>query len=209
MKHTSLNLAVLTLGLMTVLSACARTPQATDGATASTEATPVSTAAGGTTSAAIAANEPDAGASTATPALPRMLVHKSASCGCCGLWVEHMQAAGFEVEVRNADNVNPIKERVGVPLGKGSCHTAEVDGYFIEGHVPAEDVKRLLAERPDAKGLVVPGMPAGSPGMEMPDGLTQPYTVELVRDDGSTSEFARHQQEGGSHPATHEGHDGH
>ena len=209
MKHTTLNLAVLTLGLMTVLSACARAPQATDGATASTEATPVSTAAGGTTSAAIAANEPDAGASTATPALPRMLVHKSASCGCCGLWVEHMQGAGFEVEVRNADNVNPIKERVGVPLGKGSCHTAEVDGYFIEGHVPAEDVKRLLAERPDAKGLVVPGMPAGSPGMEMPDGLTQPYTVELVRDDGSTSEFARHQQEGEIHPASHDGHDGH
>ena len=209
MKHTTLNLAVLTLGLMTVLTACARTPQATDGTIASAEATPVSTAADGTTSAAIAANESDAGASMATPALPRMLVHKSASCGCCGLWVEHMQAAGFVVEVRNADNVNPIKERVGVPLGKGSCHTAEVDGYFIEGHVPAGDVKRLLAERPDAKGLVVPGMPAGSPGMEMPDGRTQPYTVELVRDDGSTSEFARHQQEGEIHPASHEGHDGH
>ena len=207
MKHTTLNLAVLTLGLMTVLSACARTPQATDGASASAEATSVPTTGGGTTSTA--AGEAAADVSMAAPALPRMLVHKSASCGCCGLWVEHMQGAGFEVEVRNADNVNPIKERVGVPLGKGSCHTAEVDGYFIEGHVPAEDVKRLLAERPDAKGLVVPGMPAGSPGMEMPDGLTQPYTVELVRDDGSTSEFARHQQEGEIHPASHDGHDGH
>ena len=207
MKHTTLNLAVLTLGLMTVLSACARTPQATDGASASAEATSVPTTAGGTTSTA--AGEAAADVSMAAPALPRMLVHKSASCGCCGLWVEHMQGAGFEVEVRNADNVNPIKERVGVPLGKGSCHTAEVDGYFIEGHVPAEDVKRLLAERPDAKGLVVPGMPAGSPGMEMPDGRTQPYTVELVHEDGSTSEFARHQQEGEAHPATHEGHDGH
>ena len=207
MKHTTLNLAVLTLGLMTVLSACARTPQATDGASASAEATSVPTTAGGTTSTA--AGEAAADVSMAAPALPRMLVHKSASCGCCGLWVEHMQAAGFVVEVRNADNVNPIKERVGVPLGKGSCHTAEVDGYFIEGHVPAGDVRRLLAERPDAKGLVVPGMPAGSPGMEMPDGRTQPYTVELVHEDGSTSEFARHQQEGEAHPATHEGHDGH
>lgn len=209
MKHTTLNLAVLTLGLMTVLTACARTPQATDGVAGSAEPVPVSTPAGGATPAAVAAGGPDADVSKATPALPRMLVHKSASCGCCGLWVEHMQAAGFEVEVRNADNVNPIKERVGVPLGKGSCHTAEVDGYFIEGHVPAEDVKRLLAERPAAKGLTVPGMPAGSPGMEMPDGRTQPYTVELVRDDGSTSEFARHQQESESHPAAHEGHDGH
>lgn len=138
-------------------------------------------------------------------------VHKSAGCGCCGLWVEHLQAAGFDVEVHDADNINPVKERVGVPLGMGSCHTAEVGGYFVEGHVPADDVKRLLAERPDAKGLVVPGMPAGSPGMEMPDGRTQPYTVELVHADGSTSVFARHQQ--AADPAhaheDHPGHDGH
>ena len=121
-----------------------------------------------------------------------MIVHKSASCGCCGLWVDHMRAAGFAVEVRNEDNLNPIKERVGVPLAKGSCHTAEVGGYFIEGHVPAEDVKRLLAEKPAAKGLVLPGMPLGSPGMEVPDGTVQPYTVELVDEQGTITAFAQH-----------------
>lgn len=124
--------------------------------------------------------------------LPLMVVHKSETCGCCELWVEHMQEAGFDVEVRNTNDFGSIKARVGVPLGKGSCHTAEVGGYFVEGHIPADDVKRLLALAPDAKGLVVPGMPLGSPGMEVPDGRTQPYTVELVARDGTTSEFARH-----------------
>jgi len=103
-----------------------------------------------------------------------------------------MRAAGFAVEVRNTDDLNPLKERVGVPYGKGSCHTAEVAGYFVEGHVPAADVKRLIAEKPDAKGLVLPGMPMGSPGMESPDGRIQPYTVELVARDGTVSPFAEH-----------------
>ena len=125
-------------------------------------------------------------------ALPLLVVTKSPTCGCCHLWVEHMQNAGFKVEVHDVDDINLIKERVGVPYGKGSCHTAEVGGYFVEGHVPAEDVKRLLAERPDARGLTVPGMPMGSPGMEVPDGRVQPYAVELVARDGSTSEFAHH-----------------
>ena len=122
----------------------------------------------------------------------RMVVYKSPSCGCCGDWVEHMRAGGFVVEMRDLDNVNPVKERLGVPYGKGSCHTAEVGGYVIEGHVPADDVKRLLAEKPDAKGLVLPGMPAGSPGMETPDGRSEPYTVELIRRDGTTTAFASH-----------------
>jgi hypothetical protein len=94
--------------------------------------------------------------------------------------------------VRDAHNVHPVKQRLGVPYGKGSCHTAEVGGYVIEGHVPAGDIKRLLAQRLDARGLVLPGMPLGSPGMEMPDGRTQPYTVELVTDDGTTEAFAQH-----------------
>ncbi len=130
----------------------------------------------------------------AVEVLPLVVVHKSPTCGCCALWVDHMRAAGFEVQVRDTDNLNPIKERVGVPVGKGSCHTAQVGGYFVEGHVPAEDIKRLLAQKPDAKGLVLPGMPAGSPGMEMPDGTTQAYTVELVGRDGSTHAFAQHGQ---------------
>jgi len=103
-----------------------------------------------------------------------------------------MRAAGFKVDVRDVDDLDSVKSRVGIPFGKGSCHTAEVGGYFVEGHVPALDIKRLLAEKPDAKGLVVPGMPAGSPGMEMPDGRVQPYVVELVGRDGTTSDFAHH-----------------
>lgn len=131
-------------------------------------------------------------ASAATPALPIVLVHKSPSCGCCGLWVKHLRDAGFTVRVDNTDNLMPIKERLGVPDGKGSCHTAEVGGYFVEGHVPVGDIKRLLAEHPDAKGLVLPGMPLGSPGMETPDGTSQPYSVELVRRDGGTQAYAHH-----------------
>jgi hypothetical protein len=121
-----------------------------------------------------------------------MVVHKNESCGCCNGWVDHMRAAGFAVEVRNEDNLDPVKTRLGVPPGKGSCHTAEVGGYLIEGHVPAEDIRRLLAQRPDARGLVLPGMPLGSPGMEMPDGRSQPYTVELVLRDGSTRPYSTH-----------------
>lgn len=133
-----------------------------------------------------------AAASVADAALPLVIVHKSPACGCCEAWVTHMKSAGFPVEVRNVDNLNSIKEKVGVPYAKGSCHTAEVGGYFVEGHVPASDVKRLLAEKPNAKGLTVPGMPVGSPGMEAPDGTIAPYDVELVATDGTTSVYAHH-----------------
>lgn len=124
--------------------------------------------------------------------LPLVVVHKSPTCGCCTVWAEHMRKAGFPVELRDENDLGPVKRRAGVPAGKGSCHTAMVAGYFIEGHVPAADVKRLLATKPDAKGLTVPGMPIGSPGMEMPDGRTQPYAVELVKRDGTTEVFSRH-----------------
>lgn len=123
---------------------------------------------------------------------PRILVHKTPTCGCCKVWIEYLIADGFAVEVRDVDDLGPIKTRVGVPPGKGSCHTAEVEGYFVEGHVPAEDIRRLLAERPQARGITVPGMPLGSPGMEVPGGRIEPYTVELVRKDGSTSAWAQH-----------------
>lgn len=180
---------VLTFALVASLTACAQAPQPAPASGAAVEQAPASDAVATQVTA-------DAGATApiSASALPLVLVHKSASCGCCNLWVDHMREAGFPVEVRDVDNVNPVKERVGVPLGKGSCHTAEVGGYFVEGHVPADDVKRLLAEKPDAKGLVVPGMPAGSPGMEVPDGTIQPYTVELVGQDGGTTAFAQHGQ---------------
>lgn len=128
---------------------------------------------------------------TSPAPVPRVTVYKSPTCGCCVKWVDHMRDAGFDVVVNDVDNVHPVKLRVGVPPGKGSCHTAEVDGYFLEGHVPAADVKRLLTERPAARGLAVPGMPAGSPGMEVPDGRVQPHDVELVARDGTTSRFSR------------------
>lgn len=121
-----------------------------------------------------------------------LVVYKNESCGCCGEWVKYVQQAGLRVEVHNQSNLNDVKVRLGVPYAKGSCHTAEVDGYLIEGHVPVEDIRRLLAERPDARGLVVAGMPAGSPGMEMPDGHADAYTVELVNRDGSTQAFSEH-----------------
>ena len=129
---------------------------------------------------------------TAAAALPTLVVHKSAYCGCCKLWVEHMKKAGFKVEVVETEQLDAIKDRAGVPDDQRSCHTAEVGGYFVEGHVPAEDVKRLLKEKPKAKGIAVAGMPMGSPGMEVPDGSKSPYDVMLVGADGKTKVFASH-----------------
>lgn len=124
--------------------------------------------------------------------LPLMTVHKTPTCGCCSVWVEHMRDAGFVVETVDVDDLGPVKAELGIPYGKGSCHTARVGNYFVEGHVPAGDVQRLLVERPQALGLVLPGMPLGSPGMEMPDGRRQAFTVELVTADGSTTAWAHH-----------------
>jgi len=113
-------------------------------------------------------------------AAPPVTVWKSPSCGCCGAWVEHMQAAGFPVTVVETEVMNPVKARLGVPMELASCHTAQVDGYTLEGHVPADAVKRLLAERPQGRGLAVPGMPQGSPGMET--GVVEPYDIVLFGD---------------------------
>lgn len=129
---------------------------------------------------------------TVAAARDAMIVWKNESCGCCKLWVRHLEEAGFTVQVHDIENMGPTKERVGIPAAMGSCHTGEIAGYFIEGHVPAEDIKRLLSERPAAKGLTVPGMPLGSPGMEQPSGEVQPYDVFLVAADGSTSVYAHH-----------------
>jgi hypothetical protein len=97
---------------------------------------------------------------------PQMKVFKTRTCGCCGKWVEHLKANGFKVVVQDVADTAESRMRYGVPNKLQSCHTAVVNGYFIEGHVPAREIRRLLNERPKAKGLVVPGMPAGSPGME-------------------------------------------
>lgn len=173
MKSTIL-VAVAALALPSIATACARES--------------------GPAAVVVAAPTADAPVSLAPPmaAWPTMLVHKTASCGCCGLWVEHMREAGFTVEVRDHEDLGPVKQRLGVPYGKGSCHTAEVGGYMIEGHVPAVDVKRLLTDKPRVRGLVLPGMPLGSPGMEVADGTVQPYVVEAVNADGGTVPYAAH-----------------
>jgi hypothetical protein len=106
-------------------------------------------------------------------------VSKDPSCGCCGGWVEHLRQAGFAVEVRDVPDVNRVKARLGVPSDLAACHTAEVSGYVIEGHVPAAALRRFLNEKPNAKGLAVPGMPVGSPGMEVPDTPPEEYRVIL------------------------------
>ena len=124
--------------------------------------------------------------------LPLVVVHKSPTCGCCGKWVDHLRHAGFVVEVRDETNMAAVKERVGIPPAKGSCHTAEVAGYFVEGHVPAEDIRKLIAEKPDARGITLPNMPTGSPGMESPSGFVEPYTVLLVKKDGTTVDYVQH-----------------
>ena len=132
-------------------------------------------------------------AATAAHAGSLLKVYKSPTCGCCADWVTHMEEEGFEAEVNETENLFPIKTMAQIPAGKGSCHTAFIDGYVIEGHVPAEEVKRLLEERPEAIGLTVPGMPVGSPGMEMGD-RRDPYEVLLILNDGSTKTWSRHNQ---------------
>lgn len=114
----------------------------------------------------------------AAETLPKMVVTKDPNCGCCTGWVEHVRAAGFDVDVVESAEVNRLKTRLGVPQPLASCHTAEIGGYVIEGHVPPAAIKRLLAEKPDGKGLAVPGMPVGSPGMEV-EGM-KPETYEVI-----------------------------
>jgi hypothetical protein len=120
-----------------------------------------------------------------------MRVFKSPYCGCCAAWVDHMREAGFRVEVTNLEDMTPAKAHFGIADDLQSCHTAQVDGYVIEGHVPADDVNRLLAERPEAAGLSVPGMPIGSPGMEQGD-RSEPYDVVLFDRKGGRSVFSHH-----------------
>lgn len=122
--------------------------------------------------------------------LPLVAVTKDPNCGCCAGWAEHMRTAGFPVKIVESSNVDSVKQRLGVPAALYSCHTAEVDGYVIEGHVPAAALRRLLVERPAATGLAVPGMPAGSPGMDFPGVTPEVYAVVLFGPSGYKT-FAR------------------
>lgn len=130
-------------------------------------------------------------AANVDPDLPVITVYKSPTCGCCQGWVEHLQHDGFRVEVVEMTDRSGIAQGRGVPRDLGSCHTAVVGDYVVEGHVPAGDIRRLLEEAPDAAGIAVPGMPIGSPGMEQGDRI-DPYDVVLIGRDGSRSVFASH-----------------
>lgn len=117
-------------------------------------------------------------------------VYKSPYCGCCEKWVGHLRQAGFAVRTHDVNDVPAARQRLGVPERLGSCHSAKVGGYVVEGHVPAADIARLLKEKPQALGLAVPAMPPGAPGME--SAQPQPYATLLVRADGATTVFAQH-----------------
>lgn len=119
---------------------------------------------------------------------PAVTVYKTPTCGCCGKWAAHLQANGFDVTTKDLNDLSPIKAEHKVPPRLASCHTAIVDGYVIEGHIPADIIHRLLKERPPVAGLTVPGMPAGSPGMEV--GYKQPYQVLSFDKDGKIEVYA-------------------
>ncbi|MBV7337249.1 DUF411 domain-containing protein [Chloroflexi bacterium TSY] len=124
-----------------------------------------------------------------TENVPVMTVYKSPTCGCCSKWVDHMRDAGFTVHTEDVSDLSAVKVEHGVLPQAQSCHTALVDGYVIEGHVPADAIHQLLAERPDVTGLAVPGMPIGSPGMEMEGYGVQPFDVLTFDDSGNTETF--------------------
>ena len=129
--------------------------------------------------------------STRAQSLPVVEMTKHPQCGCCTAWADHLRAEGFEVEVTETRKMWGVKRLAGIPKDLDSCHTATVGGYVVEGHVPADDIKRLLSERPAVKGIAVPGMPIGSPGMEVGD-RTEPYDVIAFDGEGETKVFQSH-----------------
>jgi hypothetical protein len=120
-----------------------------------------------------------------------MTMYKSPSCGCCGKWVEHVEKHGFTVKTVPTADMQALKQRLKVPADLASCHTTVVGGYVVEGHVPAADIKRLLAQKPKARGIAVAGMPMGSPGMEHGN-HREPYATMLIGTNGKATVFARH-----------------
>lgn len=123
----------------------------------------------------------------------KIIMFKNEGCECCTKWASYMMATGdYVVEERPVEVLAQVKQEYGISRENSSCHTAIVDGYVVEGHVPAEDVNRLLTERPEAIGIAVPGMPIGSPGMEVPGRTPDNYDVVLVKPDGSTSVYNSH-----------------
>ena len=131
-------------------------------------------------------------AAAVDPSLPAVKVYKSPTCGCCTDWIAHMRENGFAVEVVDTNDMATVKAALGVPTEMGSCHTAEIGDYLVEGHVPASDIKSFLAEAPDARGLAVPGMPVGSPGMEVAGQPADPYDVVAFGAAGGPTVYRSH-----------------
>lgn len=132
-------------------------------------------------------------ASSAAPAdAPTVLVYKAPTCGCCEGWVEHLRENGWEVTVEDRNDIDQLKDLLGIPVRLRSCHTAQIGNYLVEGHVPASDIRRLLEEQPQVVGLTAPGMPIGSPGMEVPGREPDAYDVLSFDADGRSSVFASH-----------------
>lgn len=161
------------LGLALLVGGCAPEAAGESGRTAA--AVPASAMVDATLAATIAET-------------PTIKVYKSPSCGCCALWVDHMRAAGFQLEVEDTEAMIDVKVAAGLPLQLQTCHTALVGDYVFEGHIPAEVIARFLAEKPDARGLAVPGMPIGSPGMEIGNRV-DPYDVLRFDAAGNTSVY--------------------
>lgn len=179
MRMTYLSRTIAVLLPLALVSACSRAESRTEAEGPVPPATPVV--------AASAAGAASATGVTAPPGSPVAIVYKSPTCGCCAKWVDHMRESGFQVEVRDTVDVMPVKIRHKLPVHLASCHTAMIGGYVVEGHVPADVVRRLLAERPAVTGIAVPGMPMGSPGME---GFRKdPYDVIAYRRDGTTQVY--------------------
>lgn len=172
-KFGKMGIGVASVGVALLAGGCAPEASAEDGRTAAS--TPANAMVDATLAATIAET-------------PTIKVYKSPTCGCCALWVDHMREAGFELDVEDTDDMIGVKVDAGLPLQLQSCHTALVDGYVFEGHIPAEVIARFLAEKPSASGLAVPGMPIGSPGMEFGDRV-DPYDVLQFDAAGNTSVY--------------------
>jgi hypothetical protein len=140
--------------------------------------------------AAYAVQPPAAPAVTAKSTV-KAQVYRSESCGCCKKWVAHLQREGFEITDSIVPDINAVKAKLGLPLELGSCHTAVIDGYLVEGHVPADDIRKLIETKPPVRGIAVPRMPAGSPGMEAA-GRKDAYDVLAFDAQGKTSVFEHH-----------------
>ncbi len=125
-------------------------------------------------------------------AKPTLIIYKDPSCGCCGQWIDYVRANGFAAEVHNDTAMDAVKTRLGVPASMRSCHTAQIGGYLVEGHVPVADMQRMLKERPKIMGLATPGMPMSAPGMLQPGARVMPYDVMAFQRIGSARVYAHH-----------------